>query len=56
MKKIEKWRVEELALLLDGLTALLRTSKNPEWAKIENQARSSSNLLRTLKTDSVTQR
>lgn len=34
MQKIEKWRVEELSLLLDHLAALLRTGKNPEWANV----------------------
>jgi len=34
MQKIEKWRVEELALLFDLLAALLRAGKNPEWANV----------------------
>lgn len=34
MTKIEKWRVEELSLLLDFLEALLRQGKNPEWASV----------------------
>jgi hypothetical protein len=34
MPKIEKWRVEELSLLLDFLAALLRQGKNPEWANV----------------------
>lgn len=31
---MEKWRVEEISLLLDVLAALLRTGKNPEWANV----------------------
>jgi hypothetical protein len=34
VQKIEKWRVEELSLLLDLLAALLRLGKNPEWANV----------------------
>lgn len=34
MAQIEKWRIEELALLLDLLAALLRMGKNPEWANV----------------------
>lgn len=34
MQKIEKWRVEELALLLKDLSELLRKGDNSEWANV----------------------
>jgi molecular chaperone GrpE (heat shock protein) len=34
MQKIEKWRVEELALVLNELVALLRAGDNNEWANV----------------------
>ncbi|MBM3284572.1 MAG: hypothetical protein FJY81_01730 [Candidatus Aminicenantes bacterium] len=34
MQKIEKWRVEELSLLLGWLVSLLKEGLNPEWAAV----------------------
>ena len=34
MQKVEKWRVEELALVLNELTVLLRAGNNSEWANV----------------------
>ena len=34
MQKIEKWRIEELALVLSELSALLRTGDSREWANV----------------------
>ena len=34
MQKIEKWRVEELALVLNELADLLMKGENPEWANV----------------------
>jgi len=34
MQKIEKWRVEELALVLNELAVLLRAGDNSEWANV----------------------
>jgi len=34
MQKVEKWRVEELALVLNELTVLLRAGENSEWANV----------------------
>ena len=34
MQKVEKWRIEELALLLEELSELLRNGDNCEWANV----------------------
>lgn len=34
MQKIEKWRIEELALVLKELTLLLKTGNSREWANV----------------------
>jgi len=34
MQKIEKWRVEELALLLFEITSLFKKGDNSEWANV----------------------
>jgi hypothetical protein len=34
MQKIEKWRVEELSLVLNELAVLLKAGKNSEWANV----------------------
>jgi hypothetical protein len=34
MQKIEKWRLEELALVLHDLSELLRKGDNCEWANV----------------------
>lgn len=34
MQKVEKWRVEELALVLSELTDLLKAGENREWANV----------------------
>src|SRR4030043_356711 len=34
MYKVERWRRQELALLLDELVLTLRSGKNPEWAGV----------------------
>ncbi len=34
MQKVEKWRVEELALLLKEFCELLRNGDNREWANV----------------------
>ena len=34
MQKVEKWRVEELALVLNELAVLLKAGKNSEWANV----------------------
>lgn len=34
MQKIEKWRIEELAIVLNELTALLRTGDSRDWANV----------------------
>lgn len=34
MQKIEKWRIEELALVLNHLSQLLRRGDNCEWANV----------------------
>lgn len=34
MQKIEKWRVEELALLLNEFASLLKKADNSEWASV----------------------
>jgi len=34
MSKVEPWRLKELALLLDELTLILESGKNPEWAGV----------------------
>lgn len=34
MQKIEKWRVEELVLVLSELADLLRMKNQPEWANV----------------------
>ena len=34
MYKVELWRRQELALLLDELVLTLRSGKNPEWAGV----------------------
>lgn len=34
MQKIEKWRVEELSLVLNELAVLLRAGENSEWANV----------------------
>lgn len=33
-QKIEKWRIKELALVLNELAELLKTGNNPEWANV----------------------
>jgi len=34
MQKIEKWRVEELALVLNQISKLMRKGDNCEWANV----------------------
>ncbi len=34
MQKIEKWRIEELALILKELVSLLKAGSNAEWASV----------------------
>ena len=34
VNKIERWRLEELSLLLDQLASVLRQGFNPEWASV----------------------
>lgn len=34
MQKIEKWRIQELALILKTLTDLMRKSNNSDWAGV----------------------
>jgi len=34
MQKVEKWRVEELALVLNELVVLLRAGENSDWANV----------------------
>ncbi len=34
MQKVEKWRVEELALLLSEIAVLLKDGDNSEWANV----------------------
>ena len=34
MQKIEKWRIQELAIVLHHLTELLRSGNNIEWANV----------------------
>lgn len=34
MQKIEKWRIEELAIVLNELTTLLRTGESRDWANV----------------------
>ncbi len=34
MSRLEPWRLQELAFLLDDLGITLRTGKNPEWASV----------------------
>lgn len=34
MQKIEKWRVEELALVLNELAELLKAGEHSEWANV----------------------
>lgn len=34
MQKVEKWRVEELALVLNELAVLLKVGENIEWANV----------------------
>ncbi len=34
MQKVEKWRVEELGLVLNELAVLLRAGENSEWASV----------------------
>lgn len=34
MQKIEKWRIEELALVLDELAVLLSAGERSEWANV----------------------
>ncbi len=34
MQKIEKWRLEELALVLDQMSAILRKGDHCEWANV----------------------
>ncbi|MFB0564564.1 MAG: hypothetical protein ACETWK_02660 [Candidatus Aminicenantaceae bacterium] len=34
MQKIEKWRVEELSLMLDQLAEILKRGDNCEWANV----------------------
>jgi len=36
LQKIEKWRIEELALILNHLSDLLRKGDNCEWANVFN--------------------
>jgi len=36
MQKIERWRVEELALLLSETAALFKRGDNSEWANVFN--------------------
>lgn len=34
MPQVEKWRLEELALLFEMLASILRQGRNPEWAGV----------------------
>lgn len=34
MLRVERWRIEELSLLLDLLAGFLREGRNPEWAGV----------------------
>jgi len=34
MSRLEPWRLQELALLIDDLVIILRSGKNPEWANV----------------------
>ncbi|MBS3818065.1 hypothetical protein KGY73_00955 [bacterium] len=34
MQKIEKWRIKELALILNQLVQLLKAGNNQEWASV----------------------
>jgi len=34
MQKVEKWRVEELALVINELVVLLKAGDNNEWANV----------------------
>ena len=34
MQKIEKWRIQELAQVLNQMATLLREGKNTEWANV----------------------
>jgi len=34
MQKIEKWRIEQLSLLLSEISSLLRSGDNLEWANV----------------------
>jgi hypothetical protein len=34
MPRLEPWRLQELALLVDELVTILRSGKNPEWANV----------------------
>lgn len=45
MKKVEKWRVEEMSLLLTWLATLLNEGRNPEWAAVFSHFDQESRLL-----------
>lgn len=45
MDKIERWRLEELFLLLDQLVSLLRQGFNPEWAGVFSHFSEESRIL-----------
>ena len=34
MQKIEKWRIQELVLVLDELSIILKKGKNTEWSNV----------------------
>jgi hypothetical protein len=34
MSNVEAWRLQELALLLEELTLVLESGRNPEWARV----------------------
>jgi len=34
MQKIEKWRIQELVLILEELSDILKKGKNAEWASV----------------------
>ncbi len=45
MANIEKWRVEELSLLLKKLVSVLKEGQNPEWAGVFSHYDEESRLL-----------
>jgi hypothetical protein len=45
MQKVEKWRVEELALVLNELAVLLRAGESNEWANVFSHYHDESNII-----------